>query len=108
MDNAEPERYAVLSCIPPLLVESFNKRIEVGLHRDAPAIINDDHIEEIWAHKKVYEKCPEWTFRVPPLEDALIIPHEGGAVLDGFDNVRASKQLKEKNILHWQPHIHFM
>ena len=108
MDQAEPARYAVLSCIPGLLVESFNKRIKVGLHRDSPAIINEDQLEEMWARERVYESVPEWTKKVAPLPEILVIPHEGGAVLDGMDDVRASRQLKEKNILHWQPHIHFM
>jgi hypothetical protein len=106
--DPDPERYAVLACIPPLLLESFNKRISVGLHRDTPAIINDDQLEELWARPRVYEQCPEWIARVPPLDKTLIIPHEGGATLTGFDDKRTSKQLKEKNILHWQPHIHFM
>ena len=47
----EMERYAVLACVPALLVASFNQHIAMGLHRDT----------------------------------VLVIPHEGGAVLDGMD-----------------------
>jgi hypothetical protein len=45
---------------------------------------------------------------VPPLKETLFIPHDHGEVLESMDDERASPQSKEKDILHWQPHIHFI
>ena len=40
------ERYAVLAVIPTLLMLAFNKRIELGLSRHAPAIFTRDQSDE--------------------------------------------------------------
>ncbi|OJD23954.1 hypothetical protein ACJ73_04694 [Blastomyces percursus] len=54
---------------------------------------------------KIYETIPEWTKKVGQLEE---VPHEDGEVLESFEDPRASRELQEKNILCWQPHIHFI
>ncbi|KAJ5591607.1 uncharacterized protein N7459_001976 [Penicillium hispanicum] len=101
-------RYAVLAAIPALLVESFNQRIDLGLPRKADAIISREELEEYRKEDKVFESPPEWTRQVAPLGETLVIPHDNDEVLASFDDDRASAQLAEKNILHWQPHIHFI
>lgn len=109
-DETEPERYAVLSCIPALLVESFNQRIEMGLRREAHSFMSQEERETWAATPKVLETVPSWTTEVAPLKMMLCIPHhmDGESQLESLDDRRASPPFKEKNILIWHPHIHFM
>ncbi|KFZ12541.1 hypothetical protein V502_07052 [Pseudogymnoascus sp. VKM F-4520 (FW-2644)] len=51
-------RYAVLSCIPHLLVIAFNANIELGLPRNAPPIMTDDQIDEFRKQEKKFETVP--------------------------------------------------
>lgn len=106
--DASASRYAVLSAIPALLVESFNQRIELGLPRKADAIISREELEQYQKEDRIFESVPEWTSKVARLEETLVIPHENSEVLESFADERASAQLAAKNILHWQPHIHFV
>lgn len=101
-------RYAVLSAIPALLVESFNQRIQLGLPRKADPIISREELEQYQKEDKIFECVPEWTNQVAPLDETLVIPHDHDEVLESFGDERASAQLAAKNILHWQPHIHFI
>ncbi|KGO68082.1 hypothetical protein PITC_053400 [Penicillium italicum] len=101
-------RYAVLSAIPPLLVESFNQRIELGLPRKADPIMSREEMEQYQREDKIFESTPEWTDQVARLEETLVIPHDNEEILGSFEDERASEQLAAKNILHWQPHIHFI
>lgn len=101
-------RYAVLAAIPALLVASFNQRIELGLPRKADPIMSPEEMEQYRKEDRIYESVPEWTSKVPRLEETLVIPHENGEILDSFDDQRVSLQLAAKNILCWQPHIHFI
>lgn len=101
-------RYAVLAAIPALLIESFNRRIELGLPRKAGPIMSPEEIEQYQKEDRIYESVPEWTSQVPRLEETLVIPHDNGEVLDSFEDPRASPQLAAKNVLHWQPHVHFI
>lgn len=108
--DEEPARYAFLSCIPFLLVRSFNERIKLGLARDTPAIISPEEAEELRTRpesSKRYEELPEWTHNVPALPETLIMPSHDNIVMEGFNDPRASDQCKDKNILIWGPHIHF-
>jgi hypothetical protein len=107
-DHSEPARYAVLACIPALMVEAFNQRIKIGIPRHADAIMLDEEMEEYRHAERKYETVPIWTLSVRPIEETLKIPHEDGEVLSSFNDKRASPQLAEKNILCWQPHIHFV
>jgi hypothetical protein len=111
--DPDPERYAVLAVIPSLLVLAFNKRIELGLPRDAPAIFTGDQLDEWRAREREYEKEPDWASSVPPCKELLKIPHWNNDLrdfvsIDGFDDHRASQEFAKKNILIWQPHIHFI
>jgi hypothetical protein len=111
--DPDSERYAVLAVIPALLVLAFNKRIELGLPRDAPAIFTLDQLDEWRAQEREYEKEPEWTAGVPPCKQVLKIPHWENNLrkfvsIDGFGDKRASQEFAKKNILIWQPHIHFI
>ena len=101
-------RYAVLSAIPALLVESFNQRIDLGLPRKADPIVSREELEQYQREEKIFETVPEWTIRVAPLKKSLVIPHDNDEVLESFEDERVSPQLAAKNILHWQPHLHFI
>lgn len=110
--DPDPERYACLACIPALLCLAFNKRIEMGLPRDAPSIFTRDMLEEWKAQEREYEREPNWVTGVSRLDTTLAIPHWDNekrdfVPLDGFEDEKASKEFAKKNILIWQPHIHF-
>jgi hypothetical protein len=106
--NPSKSRYAVLSAIPALLVESFKECINLVLPRKADSIISREELEQFQKEDKTFESVPEWTYQVPRLEETLVIPHDNDKVLGSFEDVRASVQMAAKNILHWQPHIHFI
>lgn len=110
-EQGEAERYAVLSCIPALLVESFNQRIDLGLRREEPHSVLSLEEQLEWAKTpKQYETVPDWTKAVPPLEETLHLPHAipDEIQLQGLDDPRVSPPFKDKNILLWRPHIHFV
>jgi len=65
--DEDPMRYAVLACVPYLLVEAFNRNIELGLPRNTPAIMTDEEIDEVQTRPKTYEEVPEWARKVAPL-----------------------------------------
>ena len=95
-EDSDVERYAVLSCIPALLVLAFNKRIELGLPRNAPSIFTHDQLDVWRSQEREYEKEPEWVTGVPKLEETLAIPHwdndqKSFVVLNNFNDSRASK-----------------
>ena len=113
--DPDPERYAVLACIPALLCLAFNKRLELGLPRHAPGIFTRDQLEEWRSQEREYETEPSWVKSVPALTSTLAIPHWNNdkrefVTLDDFekDKDKASKEFERKNILIWQPHIHFI
>ncbi|TFK54709.1 hypothetical protein OE88DRAFT_948755 [Heliocybe sulcata] len=104
-DTQDPARYAVLAGITYLLCEAFNRRIELGLPRDAPPIVED--WEELARRPKVLERVPAWAQRVPPLENVLRIPNSKGRyVEEGGPEV--CEPFRKLNILMHQPHIHFV
>ena len=54
--DSDPKRYAIISVIPHLLVKAFNRLIERGLPRDAPAIImGDEHFDELADRPRILE-----------------------------------------------------
>lgn len=110
-EQSDSERFAVLACIPALLVESFNERIDLGLRREEPHSILSLEEQLAWAATpKVYETEPAWTALVPPLKTRLNIPHTQPDVeqVTSFDDPRAEPSYARKNILAIKPHIHFV
>ncbi|KAF5027342.1 hypothetical protein F66182_543 [Fusarium sp. NRRL 66182] len=108
--DPHPERYACLACIPALLCLAFNKRIGLGLPRDAPPIFTHDMLEEWRAQEPEYEEEPAWVNDVPRLATTLAIPHWDNSKrdfvsLESFEH--ASRAFARKNILIWQPHVDF-
>lgn len=97
-----------LAAIPALMVTSFNKRIELGIFREPDVIVLPEEIEMYLNALKIYETVPEWTTKVELLKEVLKIPYEDGEILESFEDPRASRELQEKNIICWQPHIHFI
>lgn len=104
--DPDPKRYAILAVLPHLLVPAFNRLIERGLPRDAPAIIDD--LEELQARPRVLEKAPSWCNRVPALKATLNIPNERGEFLTDVNDERASPQFLAKNILAFRHHTFFV
>lgn len=108
--DEDPSRYAFLACVPSLLVSAFNERIKLGLVRDIPANMSPEQAEEYRTapeSSKTYEREPEWTKAVPPLEETLFMPSHDGVIMEGSNDPRVSKFFLAKNILIWGPHIHF-
>lgn len=103
--DPDPTRYAVFATLTRLMCASFNRRIELGLPRDAPAIITD--FAALRARPKVYEISPEWTHRVVPLEEKLFIPDAERKTL-AEDDPEVSEEFRAMNIIVQMPHIHFI
>ncbi|KAL8924205.1 MAG: hypothetical protein Q9208_004169 [Pyrenodesmia sp. 3 TL-2023] len=108
--DGDPTRYAFLACLPALLKSAFNERIKLGIVRDIPAIMSADQAEAYRTapeSSKTYEEEPQWTEGVEPLKETLFVSSHDGVIMEGFDDPRASRYFKPKNILIWGPHIHF-
>ncbi|KAJ5902748.1 hypothetical protein N7495_003276 [Penicillium taxi] len=99
LQDLSKSRYAVLSAIPVLLVESFNQRIQLGLPRKADAVISREELAQ-YQEDKIFESVPGWTYRVARLEETLVIPHENDEFLGSLEDERSSPQLAAKNILY--------
>ncbi|KAJ5368700.1 uncharacterized protein N7496_008460 [Penicillium cataractarum] len=93
-------RYALLSGIPGLLVESFNERIQLGLPRKADCIVTREELGRYQREERGFEVVTEWTRSVRRLEGTLVIRHEDGEVLTSFQDERVSEQLAEKTVLY--------
>lgn len=111
--DPDPERYACLACIPKILCLAFNARIRLGLPRDAPSIFTHDMLDEWRSQEPKFEEEPGWVAAVPRLNQTLGIPHWDNELRDfvtlsGFEDEKASPEFRDKNILIWQPHIHFV
>ncbi|KAF8122664.1 hypothetical protein EV363DRAFT_1182140 [Boletus edulis] len=103
--DPDPTRYAVLAVLTRLMCASFNRRIELGLPRDAPAIITD--FAALRARPKLYERPPEWADRVVPLEEEVFIPDAEGKQL-AEDDPEVSEEFRTMNIIVHMPHIYFV
>lgn len=111
-EDDHAERLACLACIPKLLCLAFNKRIEMGLPRDAPPIFSRDMLDEWRKQERALEQEPKWVEEIPPFENVLAIPHWDNdkrdfVALESFDDIRVSPQCADKNILIWKTHVHF-
>ncbi|KAL8786513.1 MAG: hypothetical protein Q9213_002740 [Squamulea squamosa] len=112
--DTDPARYAVLASIPSLIIQAYNRLIDLGLPREAPGIMTNEQFEEMKQRPKLFEEAPEWAIKVPPLDKVLKIPHRAHGytgpweTVDDWDDVRASVPFKMKNILIWEPHIFFL
>ena len=105
-------RYTILAVLTKLMCDAFNRRIELGLPRDAPAIIED--FEELQARPKVYEEPPEWAKRALLLllgkaarSETVFIPNAEGRTLNK-DDEDVSKEFKDVGVIVQMPHIHFV
>ncbi|KAI9568105.1 hypothetical protein HD554DRAFT_2022877 [Boletus coccyginus] len=103
--DSDPTRYAVLAVLTRLMCASFNRRIEQGLPRDAPAIIID--FAALRARPKAYEAPPAWADHAVALEEKVFIPDAGGKELPE-DDPEVSEEFKAMNIIVQMPHIHFV
>ena len=106
-DPADPDplRYAILAVITKLMCIAFNRRIDLGLPRDAPAVIED--FEELAARPRRHEHPPSWANLIKPLPETVFIPDETGMV-SSLDDRSVSAEFKEMNIIIGAPHIHFI
>lgn len=86
--DSDPERYAVLACIPPLINQAYNRLIGLGLPRDAPALMTTQQLEEMKQRPKMFEESPEWVAHVPPLEATLKVPHRAHGYTGPWETYR--------------------
>lgn len=103
--DPDPLRAAILAVLTQLMCETFNRRIDLGLPRDAPPIILD--WDEVQSRPKVFEHPPTWATQTPPLLERTVLPDEQGISPEEADPY-ASAQFLKMNILAWTPHIHFI
>lgn len=71
----------------------------MGLPRDAPAIMDDELMEEMKSRPKVLERIPRWAELVQPLEIPLVIPDPTGAVPKDGNDRDVDIDMRRKNIL---------
>lgn len=108
--DSDPARYAFLAGIPQLLVQAFNNNVRIGLARYTPAIISPEEAEVLQntpEEEKIYERVPEWTFRVKPLEEVLTIPIVAGPDLVLPTEEELEPVFWKMNIKLGTPHILF-
>ncbi|KAJ9635079.1 hypothetical protein H2199_008565 [Coniosporium tulheliwenetii] len=101
--DPDPARYAILAVLPQFLVLAFNRLIERGLHRDAPAIFTNED-DELKSRPRILEEVPSWTAKVPALREMLVIPS-----IEGHEAriEQASPEFLEKNLVIFPPHVLF-
>ena len=89
------------------MCDSFNRRIELGLPRNPPAIIED--FSELQARPKVYEEPPEWAKRARgnPLAEKVFISNAEGRKLDK-DSEDVCREFRDVGVIVQMPHIHFV
>ena len=103
--DPNPERYAILAVLTKLMCLAFNNKIEKGLPRNAPPIIEDF---AYWASKpKVLERQPAWSMQVPRLAKPLLIPNEYGKTCSVGDPTLCN-ELKDWGVYMTNPHIMFV
>jgi hypothetical protein len=103
--DSDPLRYAILAVLTRLMCQSFNHRIDLGLPRDAPPIIED--FEELQARPKIHETVPAWAECVPPLSEPVYIPDANGHV-SAEDDIETSPEFKQMKIIVKIPHFYFV
>jgi hypothetical protein len=81
-EDSDPARYAILAAIVKLMVEDFNKIIELGMPRGSPPILTDEERDELRARPPVREELPRWVANVPKPSEPVIIPTNDGATPD--------------------------
>lgn len=110
--DPDPERYAVVACIPALMCIAFNARIRLGIPRDRPHVWTSEALDNWRRGEREYETEPDWAEMVPQLDEKLSIPHwdcekREWIMLNSFDSSTASREFERKNVLIGQPHIYF-
>ncbi|KAJ5182639.1 hypothetical protein N7492_000255 [Penicillium capsulatum] len=104
--DQDPQRYAILAVLPHYLVVAFNRLIERGLPRGAPAIIAGDGVEdELRSRPIALEEEPSWVADVPKLERPLVIPGSNGE--EPEEQARSARFLA-MNIIVEEPHVLFV
>lgn len=97
--DPDPERYAVLACIPYLLLRAFNANINLGLPRDAPAIFTLEEEREFRSRPKMLEAAPAWAEQVSPLDRPLFLKNDTGRCPSSVNDCDADPDLVRKNIV---------
>lgn len=103
--DPDPQRQAILAVLPYYLTVAFNRLIERGLPRGAPAMITPDIEEELRSRPVVLEKEPDWVASIPRLEQALVIPNDLG---ETPAEEHRSPRLLQMNIISEDPQILFV
>ncbi|KAG6810527.1 hypothetical protein H0H93_014917, partial [Arthromyces matolae] len=97
--------WAVVEIPDPADTNDPARRIELGLPRDTPPIVED--WEELARRPKVLERVPPWAERVSPSPCVLCIPDAKENIVDA-DDPEVCAPFKRLNLIMLQPHIHFI
>lgn len=106
--DKNPSRYAALAAVTGLLVESFERRYQLGLPRNGKGMFSSDEIERLRNTTQIPEKGPKWAAEAPPLRTTLKIPTYDDIILESFEDDRVSEAFKKKAMILFEPHIHFI
>jgi len=101
--DPDPVRYAILAVLVQQMCMGFNRLIDLGLPRDAPAIVDD--FDELRARPKIREVAPEWAKAVPPFEETIVIPNASGAAPSEDE---MSQEFREMGIIVKAPEVYFV
>ena len=106
-DPKDPDslRYAILACLARWMYSAFNRRIGLGLPRDAPPIVED--FSEGENRPKVYEELPPWLDNVNPLKERVFIPNAKSHI-SSEDDEYVDEELRKLNVIAMYPHMHFI
>lgn len=85
------------------MVLAFTKRTKLGILRHADAVMSMGELRHIRTRRKCMNPLLSGPSRVKPLDEMLKIPDGEGETGESFVD-----KLREKNILCWQPYIHFI
>lgn len=103
--DPDPQRYAILAVLPYYLTIAYNRLIERGLPRAAPAIITLEMEDRLKALPRVLENEPSWVTTVPKLKEVLVIPDHRGLHPEE-DTI--SPQFLAMDIVAATPHVLFV
>ncbi len=104
-NDPDPQRAAILAVIPTFMVVAYNRLIDMGLPRDAPAVISPHMEAKLKARPKVFEEIPAWASSVPPLKETLTIDPSDG---EGLEERHKSPQFLKMNIIRANPDVLFI
>lgn len=106
--DPDSDRYKLVALVTYILAASLNKLIELGLPRNAPAIITDDIEAELKAEEKKLEYVPLWAKQMPSFNQPFSIPNGEGKTPLSVADESADPIMLTKNVLTESLPIYFI